>query len=168
METFWKWLFKGAGASKAGLKNVFNKYLIVHGAVGMISTYLIAGDPFQFASKALFPAASILIGISIAWTTRAYTVLQARELREAIFTAERPAEDYIYGFQLSILVVMIMVIYVAVMAGGGINLSIFGEKWDKLLAGFWLYFILSLALRECWGVINFTNMLSMLEYRRPK
>jgi len=168
METFWKWLFKGAGASKPGIRNILNKYLIVHGIIGVISTYLIAGDPFLFASKALFPAASILIGISIAWTTRAYTVLQVKEFREAIFTANRPAEDYIYGFQLSILVVMIMVIYVAIMAGGGVSVSVFGPKWDKILAAFWLYSILSLALRECWGVINFTNMLSMLEYRRPK
>lgn len=168
MTTFWKWLFKGSGSAPAGILNIFNFYLFFHVLVSVIATILISGNPFEFASKALFPAASILIGISMAWTTRASTVLQTKELREALFTAERPAEDYVYGFQLSILVVIFMVVFVAIMAGGGINISLFGPKWDKIAAAFWLYFILSLALRECWGVINFTNMLSMLEYRRSK
>lgn len=61
-----------------------------------------------------------------------------------------------------------MVIYVSIMAGGGIRLVVFGKKWDEIASAFWLYLVISLALKECWGVVNFTNMLSMLEYRRTK
>jgi len=104
----------------------------------------------------------------MAWTTRASSIFQTKELRESLFNENRPAEDYIYGFQLSILVVVFMVMFVAIMAGGGLKIGIFGRYWDTFLSGFWLYFVLSLSLRECWGVINFTNMLSLLEYKRNK
>ena len=166
MDTFWKWLRCGSADGPAGIRNIINLYLPVHVMIAGLASWLIKRDPFSFASKALFPAASILIGMSLAWTTRAATILQTKELRDALFSKERPAEDYVYGFQLSILVIIIMVTYVATMAGGGLSLCVFGQKADQAVSGFWLYFLLSLALRECWGVVNFTNMLSMLEYRR--
>ncbi|MEC3911810.1 hypothetical protein U5A82_15435 [Sphingobium sp. CR2-8] len=168
MTTFWKWLQAGAGKAPAGCRNIVNLWLALHALVALAATYFVATDPFSFASKALFPASSVLIGMSMAWTTRASTVLQTKDLRDALFNDERPAEDYVYGFQLSILIVMIMVGYVAVMAGGGLRITVLGRHWDHLVSGYCMYFIISLALRECWGVVNFTNMLSMLEYRRSK
>ncbi|WP_374146529.1 hypothetical protein [Sphingomonas sp. 28-63-12] len=168
MITFWKWLRVGSGNAPAGFRNIFNAWLALHATIALAATYSIVADPVSFAAKALFPASSVLIGMSMAWTTRASTVLQTKELRDALFNDERPAEDYVYGFQLSILIVMIMVGYVALMAGGGINLTVFGNYWDNRLSAYWMYFLISLALRECWGVVNFTNMLSMLEYRRKK
>lgn len=168
MQSFWKWLIKGTEGSPAGLRNIINRYLLVHIAIALLASYLIKNDPFSFATKALFPAASILIGMSLAWTTRASTILQSKDLRDALFRNDRNAGDYIYGFQLAILVIIVMVVFVAIMAGGGTRLSIFGNRIDEFLSGFWLYLLLSLALRECWGVVNFTNMLSLLEYIRTK
>ncbi len=104
----------------------------------------------------------------MAWTTRASTILQTKDLREALFTEERPAEDYIFGFQLSILIVVIMIIYVAIMAGGGLRIGLLGQPFDGYASAFWMYFLISMTLRECWGVINATNMISMLEYIRTK
>ncbi|GAA4214695.1 hypothetical protein GCM10022253_07760 [Sphingomonas endophytica] len=104
--------------------------------------------------------------MSLAWTTRASTLLQSADLRDALFRNDRRAEDYVYGFQLAILVIMLMVTYVAIMAGGGLSIIVFGQETDSLLSGFWLYLLLSLAMRECWGVVNFTNLLSLLDYRR--
>ena len=168
MDSFWKWLFVRRGNSSAGFRNVVNFYLLLHASIAIAATLLIRSDPFSFASKALFPATSILIGMSMAWTTRASTILQTKELREALFRNDRSAEEYIYGFQLAILIILLMVGFVAVMAGGGIRIRIFGGHIDSLLSGFWLYFLLSLSIRECWGVVNFTNMLSLLEYKRTK
>lgn len=104
----------------------------------------------------------------MAWTTRAYTILQTKDLREMLFSEQRPAEDYIFGFQLSILVVVVMIVYVAVMAGGGIEIGLLGQPLDSQASAFWMYFLISLTLRECWGVINATNMISILEYMRTK
>jgi hypothetical protein len=104
----------------------------------------------------------------MAWTTRASTILQIKELRERLFTDKRPPEDYIYGFQLSILVVISLLIYVSVMAAGGLQITVLGQPCDSTASSFWMYFLFSLTLRECWGVVNATNMLSLLEYIRTK
>lgn len=168
MDSFWKWIRKGSEDGPPGIYNVWNWHIVLHLAIAGLATFLIKSDPFSFAQKALFPASSILIGLSIAWTTRASTILQVKDLRERLFTRERPAEDYIYGFQISILVVMIMIVYVAIMAGGGLKISLMGKVFDEYASAFWMYFLFSITLRECWGVINATNMLSMLEYIRTK
>lgn len=161
-------MIKGSESAPPGIFNIVNEWIIFHILIAIFFSFFAASDPFSFAGKALFPASSILIGISIAWTTRASTILQSKDLRDALFSLERPAEDYIYGFQLAIFVVIIMVIFVAIMAGGGFNFIVFNQNVDRKLSGFWMYLILSLSLRECWGVVNFTNMLSILEYRRHK
>jgi hypothetical protein len=166
MVSFWRWLFLGAANGPPGIFNVLNWYLPIHLIVGLIAASFIRSDPFDFAAKALFPAASILIGMSLAWTTRAATILQTGDLRKALFNAKRPAEDYVYAFQLSILIIVIMVAYVSVMAGGGIEVVVFGPDLDQRISGITLYTLLSISLRECWGVVNFTNMLSLLEYIR--
>jgi hypothetical protein len=166
IDTFWKWLTKGSGGSVPGWRNILNRVLTIHVAMAAMATAAIKADPFDFAKTALFPAASILVGMSLAWTTRAATVLQSVELRDQLFDDDRPAEDYIYGYQLAILVIIIMVAYVAVMAGGGLNFAVFGRPTDQYVSGFFLYLLLSMSLRECWGAVNFTNMLSLLDYRR--
>jgi hypothetical protein len=168
IDTFWKWLARGTAKSVPGWRNLINWFLVIHIGVAAVATLAVKADPFEFAKTALFPAASILVGMSLAWTTRAATVLQTAELRARLFDEERPAEDYIYGYQLAILVIIVMVAYVAVMAGGGLNVAVFGAPIDQYLSGFFLYLLLSMSLRECWGAVNFTNMLSLLDFRRPQ
>jgi hypothetical protein len=166
MDTFWKWLISGSGASRPGWRNIIGFPLLFHFGVAGVLMLFLKSDPFAFAGKALFPAASILVGMSLAWTTRAATVLQNKDFRERLFNDGRPAEDYIYGYQLAILIIITMISYVAIMAGGGLSIVVFGSRVDTAISGFVLYSLLSLSIRECWGVVNFTNMLSMLDYRR--
>jgi hypothetical protein len=166
IDTFWKWLARGSGQSVAGWRNVVNWFFVIHVGIAATATATIKSDPFEFARTALFPAASILVGMSLAWTTRAAAVLQTSDLRAQLLNEQRPAEDYIYGYQLSILLIIIMVAYVAVMAGGGVDVSVLGAPADRYVSGFFLYLLLSLSLRECWGAVNFTNMLTLLDFRR--
>jgi len=166
IDTFWKWLACGSGESVAGWRNVINRFFAIHVGIAAIATATMKADPFEFARTALFPAASILVGMSLAWTTRAAAVLQTSELRAQLINEGRPAEDYIYGYQLAILLIIVMVAYVAVMAGGGVNVAVFGTPADQYVSGFFLYLLLSLSLRECWGAVNFTNMLTLLDFRR--
>lgn len=168
IDSFWRWFLRGSANSVAGWRNVVNGFLTFHIIIAGAATLAIRSDPFEFAKTALFPAASILVGMSLAWTTRAATVLQSPELRSRIFNDDRPAEDYIYGYQLAVLVIIVMVAYVALMAGGGVDFRVFGPPTDQNIAGFFLYLLLSLSLRECWGAVNFTNMLSLLDFRRPR
>lgn len=165
MDSFWKWLLHGSG-SRAGFYNIVNSWIVFHCAIATVMTFSLSSDGFEFANLSLFPAASILVGMSLAWTTRASTLLQSEDLRNRLFAQDRPPEDYIYGYQLAILVIVVMVAYTAVMAGGGFKFVVFGDPVDRLLSTFVMFCLMSLALRECWGVVNFTNLLSLLEYRR--
>jgi hypothetical protein len=165
VETFWKWLAIGCPTSQPGWRNLINRFLLVHIVIAAIATVVIKSDPFDFAGTALFPAASILVGMSLAWTTRASTVLQNAELREKLMAESRPAEDYIYGYQLAILTIILMVIYISVMAAGGLKFTVLGEPYDTYSSAFFMYLIISMSLRECWGVVTFTNMLTLFDYR---
>lgn len=165
MDTFWKWLVHGSG-SKPGYFNIANRWIFAHLLIAVILTLSLSSNGFVFAGISLFPAASILVGMSLAWTTRASALLQIEELRNNLFSVDRPPEDYVYGYQLAILVIVIMVAYTAVMAGGGFKFIVFGVPYDQKLSTFFMFFLMSLAFRECWGVVNFTNLLTLLEYRR--
>lgn len=166
IDSFWKWLAVGSQGSSPGWRNIVNLFLPVHLVIGYVCMQLIQTDPYEFARTALFPAASILVGLSLAWTTRASTALQNKNLRDKLITDYRPAEDYVFGYQLAILVIIGMVVYICVMAAGGLDISVFGKDIDKYLSGYWMYTAISVALRECWGVVNFTNMLTLLDYRK--
>jgi hypothetical protein len=124
-------------------------------------------SPYDFAAKALFPAAAILVGMAVAWTSRAAAVLQDEKFRNAVISEETPLEGYVYGYQLALLVIMIMVVFVTITANGGIRTSL---RADVAIGttGVTLYALLSLAMRECWGVINFSSLLSILHSKVPR
>lgn len=165
IETFWSWLLKGSENSGPGLKNIINRFLVVHIFIAVLLVVLIPANPFEFAKTAVFPAASILIGLSLAWTTRATNILQDSEFRKKLLSDSRSIADYIYGYQLAILTIIVMISYVCIMAAGGTSIVIFGNYRDDVISEFGMYFFISLALRECWGAINFTNMLAILGYK---
>ena len=165
IDTFWKWLAFGCEKSQPGWRNLLNWFLIVHVVIATAATVLIKTNPFKFAGTALFPAASSLVSMSLAWTTRASAVLQNAELRAKLMSQSRPAEDYVYGYQLAILMIILMVLYVSVMAAGGLKVVALGEPYDTYFSGFFMYLLISLSLRECWGVVTFTNMLTLFDYR---
>jgi hypothetical protein len=159
---FWTWLACGSNQNRAGWRTLCDRWIALHIFVGSVLSLLVSVDPYSFASKALFPAASILVGMSVAWTSRAAAVLQDPAFRKNVLSDERPLEDYLYGYQLSLLIIITMVICVALTANGGIQISWLSAKMATNLTAFFMYFLLSLSIRECWSVINFSNLLSLL------
>ena len=162
--TFWTWFLKGAEASKPGWRLLINRWLAVHALIGVLLTWTLSVSPYDFAGKALFPAASILIGMAVAWTSRAATILQDRSFRDAVVSDETPLEDYLYGYQLSLLIIIAMVVVVALVANRGFALPV-SEQFAARSTAFLMYFLISIAIRECWTVINFSNLLSILHSR---
>lgn len=155
--TFWIWLIFGIKTAPSGLSSLVNKWLIVHVICAFGLLVFLRVDAYTFAAKTLFPAASILVSMSIAWTARAAAIFQDKELRDRLFSDERPAEDYVYGYQLSLLIVIIVVCYTAVMSTGGLDVVIFSPNIDYRISAFTLFLLLSLGIRECWGAINFSR-----------
>lgn len=161
---FQSWMLSRDGR-KTGYKLLFTPWLFWDLGVGLALTYGLKINAFQFAEKALFPAASILVGMAIAWTARASAIINDRDFQEKVISDDNPIEDYIYGYQLSILVLFSCVVIVAIMAAGGFKFFIYSERISYLSSSIFMYAFLSLTLRECWSIINFTNLLSVLSHR---
>jgi hypothetical protein len=163
--TFWRWLWRGAPHGKPGILLLWNRWLVLHAVVALGLTSLIAVSPYEFAAKALFPAASILVGMAVAWTSRAAAVLQDEKFRGRVVNKERPLEDYLYGYQLSLLIIISMVVHVALTANRGLQMPFLPPKLAENSTAFGMFFLLSASVRECWAVINFSNLLSLLNDR---
>ena len=166
MITFWQWFLRGVGGTKSGWRLLMSRWFLVDAAVGMALYSLMPVSPYDFAAKALFPAASILVGMAVAWTSRAAAVLQDENFRKKVITDERPIEAYVYGYQLSLLIIMIMVVFVTVTANGGIRIPMPLDV-ARASTGIAMYTLLSMAMRECWTVINFSNLLAILHSKVP-
>lgn len=166
--TFWSWFWKGTAKSKSGLRLLVNGRLVVHAIIALLLLVCVKSDPFEFAGKALFPAASILVSMAVAWTSRASTILQDNTFREMILSDKNPLEAYVYGYQLALLIIIGMVIYVSIMASGGLSFVLISPSISVRLSGFMLYFLLSLAITQCWQVIDFSNLLTLLHERVRK
>ena len=165
---FWPWFWGGTANSKSGLRLLINWHLLIHITIASLLLASVRADPFIFAGKALFPAASILVSMAVAWTSRASSILQDSDFKKKILSDKNPLESYVYGYQLSLLIIIGMVVYVAIMASGGLTFVIYNRHFSESISGFFLYFLLSLAVSQCWQVIDFSNMLSLLHERVKK
>lgn len=168
MTTFWPWFFKGVGSAPAGFRSLFSRWLIFDFLLALFCVEFLKSNAFEFAAKALFPAASILVSMAIAWSNRASTVLQNEDFRNSVIGDSNPVEDYLYGFQLSMATMIGTVVYVAIMAAGGLNFFIYDPNISQDVSGFFMYALLSMSVRECWGVMNFSSLLSLLQIRVSK
>lgn len=168
MTKFWPWFFTGAGGAPAGFRFLFSRWMIFDFLLAVGCIKFLNANAFDFASKALFPAASILVSMAIAWSNRASTVLQSGDFRAEIIRDSNPLEDYLYGFQLSMGVMMGTVVYVAIMAAGGLNFYIYDLNASQNASAFFLYALLSMSVRECWSVMNFSSLLSLLHMKVSK
>lgn len=159
---FWPWMLAKDGR-KTGYKLLLNWWLASDVIIALILTFSLKIDAFAFAEKALFPAASILVGMAVAWTARASMIISDKKFQETNVGDENPIEDYVYGYQLSVGIVFASVVVITIMAAGGFDFYIYSPSFSQFLSSITLYSLLSLTIRECWAVINFTNLLSILD-----
>ncbi len=103
----------------------------------------------------LLPLASIFVGLSFAWGGNAQALLQTKEIKDLTEKHEGGFEEYLYTYQLSILLIL-----TALVSWGMAGLNIFDEVWPTeenamvyLLLESILFFLASLAIRECWHVV---------------
>ncbi|NML93152.1 hypothetical protein [Novosphingobium olei] len=166
--TFKNWLLFPKKGRDSGWRLLFGWKNILDVLISLLLIRFLKVDGFQFASKALFPAASIFVSMSIAWTSRAATIINDQKFRAKVIREEGDLEDYVYGFQLSLLVIMTTVIYIAIMAVGGLNFIIISKEISVFFSSFFLYVLLIWSVRECWSVVNFSNLLGLLVGRLDK
>lgn len=119
--------------------------------------------PHEAAQTILFPFVGIVFGLSFARLGVAQGLLQEREMVDISQHHPDGIQTYIYTFQLAILII-IFALLVWALAGMKVFASLFGSSnfWICFLVEAFLYFIASLAVRECWEVVKATHIVILL------
>lgn len=161
---FWSWLFRKDRHGDRGLANVINRWLAFHLILAGVGAAILPVAADTLARSAALPGAALLVGLSFGWAGRSAGLLQDKDFSAFIIDHGPPAEGYIYSFQLAILAVLVFVAVAVLIAAGGLPLSSGSVEFDGRWNRFWLIFLGSLAVRECWGVIHFVNKMTIQFY----
>ncbi len=150
MKNYWKWLFIGL-KGKPGISKFLNAWLLFHVLVGVVLAFWISIPLHEAARALVLPLAGIFIGLSFAWAGNAQAILQTDEIEEMAQYHVDGMENYIYTFQTAILFILM-----ALVGWGLAGLKAF-DFCDSfilvLIIEFFLFFLSSIAFRECWQVI---------------
>jgi hypothetical protein len=150
---FWYWLIWGSGG-RPGLLRLINRWLILHALVGMALSILVPIPLGEAADSVLTPLVGLLIGLAFAWAANAQALLQSEEMEQITKHNLGGFPDYVYSYQLSVLVVLSSLIL-----WGFAGLGIYDRVWPKVDSSYYvgvqylLYFMASLTLRTCWHVV---------------
>lgn len=135
--------------------------------VGILSALLIRSDLAGIAQIALLPLMAIFVGLTFSWAGNAHALLQSPEIIKFASFRNGGVAEYIFTFQLSILVILVTVLLwiipvlrVHYLLSGWIPLSYF-----NFAASILLYSLLSLSFRTSWQAVLGANMLLLVRSR---
>lgn len=165
MISFWRWFFFGSGA-EPGIKGFFDIWLFFHIAVGFCSAFVVSGSLQQIGGNLILPLAGVFIGLAFAWGGNAQSLMQSAEIENFSRFNAGGFEDYVYSFQLAILVLI-----VTITCWGVAGVGVFDHFWPKnsnityrYISAF-LFFLISISIRECWHVVLASQMLLLIRYK---
>jgi hypothetical protein len=163
---FWVWFFRGTG-ERAGLWRLFDSWLIAHVVIGTALAYLVQRPIGDVAEKALIPMMAIFVGLTFSWAGNAHALLQSKEVVNLGKSRSGGIFEYVYTFQLCILVMLLTIIAWVVpllnlpfLLNGFIALDIFNR-----LASVVLFTLISLAFRTSWQAVLGANMLLLIRVK---
>lgn len=137
----------------------------MHAAVGVAAALLVRGSVVQSAQTVLLPLAGVFVGMSFAWVGNIQGILQSDQAERLYSVHPEGAENYVYTFQSAILVIL-----VTLGAWAAAGLGVFDHYcWWRcsampyLALKFWLFFLVSLAVRECWHVVLGAQLLLLTQ-----
>ncbi|HQH71617.1 MAG TPA: hypothetical protein PK360_06010, partial [bacterium] len=118
----------------------------------------------------LLPIAGIFIGLSFAWGGNALALLQPDEIEEMTDYHSGGFEYYVYTYQMAILAILATLV-----VWGLAGLDLFDLVWPTkssmslyFVIKFILYFLGSVALRECWQVVLSAQLLLLARKKIKK
>jgi len=131
----------------------------------MAAAFLVRGSLVVSAETVLLPLAGVFVGMSFAWVGSIQGILQSEQAERLYSAHPGGAENYAYTFQSAILVILVAI---GLWATAGIG--IFDQHcWWKCSAvpytilKFWLFSVISLAVRECWHVVLGAQLLLLTQ-----
>lgn len=149
---FWKWFFFGNlfPHEKAGIKNYFDFWLIIHLIISSFLTYLFYNKEINMI-VILFIEISSCIIISI-WGSKALFLLNTKQIIKLTEFSKNSIISYTFKLQSSILSLFISIILWTIF-----YLNILQNNIILFIA----FFSTSILIRECWQNILLSNMLTI-------
>lgn len=166
---FWTWFFRGTG-ERAGLRRLLDGWLIVHIAIGVTLALIVQRPIWDVAEKALIPMMAIFVGLTFSWAGNAHALLQSKEVRKLSENRVGGIFEYVYTFQLCILVMLLTIMaWVVPILSIPFFLSDFItlNHFNKGASAF-LFSMISLAFRTSWQAVLGANMLLLIRVQSEK
>lgn len=151
---FWTWVFHGLGDGR-GMWRIVNWWLVVHAAVGVALAFLAPVSLEEAGRLVALPVSSALVGLSLAWVGAAHAILVTPEIHDLAAAKKSGIADYVYTFQLAVLVLLVTFALWCVCA-----LQVFDKTWPTPSSAsayatcrVLMFALTSLALREGWHAV---------------
>ena len=159
--SFWRWLFLGSGNSP-GILRIVNFWLILHLIIGCTLAYLIDIDVRTLADLILPPLSILFFSAYISWGS-GLQLLQTPELQELVRHRQGGMTEYVFTYQLVILIVLMAIIFWVLVKFRFFSVSIVD---DSLLFGLKVFLLAftSLTVRECWQITSGTQWLLLAKH----
>jgi hypothetical protein len=145
--SFWFWLLR------LGLRRLlWNRWLIAHILVGCALAWFVPGRLSFIAGSALIPLASILVGLTFAWSGNAASLLQSVEIqRVGAQDAGEKFRTYVFTYQGALLLVLVLTTLWSLLASGIANEPEVTNLWVRMFGRSAIFTLSSLTVRECWS-----------------
>lgn len=163
---FWCWFLAGAGG-RAGYRRLVNRWLVLHVVVGAALATLVDLRVEDVAEKALIPLLAILVGLTFSWAGNAHALLQSDEIIELANNRDGGIAEYIFTFQLCILVILVTIacwVIPSLQLPYLLKWLVPQSRFDRVAACV-LYALVSLAVRTSWQAVLGANMLLLSRVR---
>jgi hypothetical protein len=181
---FWKWFFIGDidkpqtdesidqmnGKVAPGIRAYLDGWLVFHIVVGILLMLAVPVKINEAAKSILLPLAGIFIGLTFAWGGNAVSLMQSKEIDMLADFRLGGLKQYVFKFQAAILVLLITII-----SWGLAGLNVFEFLYKKLQPNIiyntieaCLYFLTSIALRDCWHVVMGAQSMVLLRSAMKK
>lgn len=160
---FWTWFTRGTG-ERAGLRRLLGVWSILHITIGVALAFLVQRPIADVAEKALVPMMAIFVGLTFSWAGNAHALLQSSEVVRLGRNRAGGIFEYVYTFQLCILVMLLTIVVWTVpllnlpfLFGRFVTLDHFNRAASAIL-----FSMVSLALRTSWQAVLGANMLLLI------
>lgn len=160
LPTFWRWFWRGNG-EKPGARRLVGWHSIIHLVVGFLAAWVVAKPLNEVAAQALLPLIAIFVGLTFSWAGNAHAILQSREVMKIAGSRPGGIAEYVFTFQLCILVVLFSVSawILPILNTKYLLEDIIDIETFNYCAGVALYALISLAFRTSWQAVLGANML---------
>jgi hypothetical protein len=165
---FWAWLRKGSGGLP-GWRRLVTWALIGHLIIGVIAAVNVTVNLSTAAQVVLIPLSGVFVGLTFAWVANVQGHLQSPEIEELALFKKGGYADYVYTFQLGMLVVLTAIVVWGIAGIGLADLlchALFGSiQTCAWLPAVLLYASVSFAISTCWQLITATMLMIVTRHR---